>query len=218
MARSTINSILLILLMSLAVFSQQDDDDVQNWNDVQLTVPINKKVDFTLVGTFRFGANLSRFIEGRIAPGFVFKVNKAFSIAPSYTAIVSRNSAGRFHDEHRYSLRGTYKLPTKVITVAHRSIYEYRARTSGNSWRYRAAMIFEKKLPEKFIPKSKLFVIEEVFYISTTKKFSRNRFSVGISKAINKNLTLDLYYLRQNDGRSQPGDLNVIGTTWKINL
>lgn len=209
---------LLLLALCLSVSAQQDDDDVQWWNDVQLTVPINKKVDFTLVGTARVGANLSRFSEGRISPGLVFKLTKAFSIAPSYTAIVARNSAGRFKDEHRYSLRGTYKFPTKSIGVSHRSIYEYRDRTSGDSWRYRAAIILDRKLPKSIIPKSKLFVIEEVFYISTTKKFSRNRFSIGINREINKKLSLDIYYLRQNDGYSRPGDLNVIGTTWKVHL
>jgi hypothetical protein len=29
---------------------------------------------------------------------------------------------------------------------------------------------------------------------------------------------LDLYYLRQNDGVSVPGDLNVIGTTLRFRL
>lgn len=210
--------LVLVFVLTASVFAQQDDDDVQSWNDVQITIPISKKVDLTLVTTARIGQNLSRLNEARIAPGFVFKPTKAFSIAPSYTAIVSRNSAGQFRDEHRFSVRGTYKFPTKPIGVSHRSTYEYRVRTSGNSWRYRAAIVLERDLPKKFLADSKIFAIEEVFYVSTTKRFSRNRFSIGISKKLDKRLTLDVYYLRQNDGRTFQGDVNVIGATWRINL
>jgi len=35
---------------------------------------------------------------------------------------------------------------------------------------------------------------------------------------LTKNLQLDVFYLRQNDGFSRPGDLNVIGTAWRIRL
>lgn len=44
----------------------------------------------------------------------------------------------------------------------------------------------------------------------------RNRFSVGGSRAINKRLAFDLYYMRQNDGRARPGDLNIIGTVLRV--
>ena len=198
--------------------TQIDDEDVQSWNDIQFTIPLNKKVDLSLQTTVRFGKNLSRFNEGRVGGGFVFKLSKAVSFSPTYTYIEARNTAGLFRPEHRYSFRGTFKFPTKGFGLSHRSIYEYRVRPSGNSWRYRPSLTFEKDLPEKFIGKAKFFVTEEPFYISTTRKFSRNRFSLGISKPINKHLTLDVYYLRQNDGYSHPGDLNVLGTTWKIHL
>jgi len=46
----------------------------------------------------------------------------------------------------------------------------------------------------------------------------RNRFASGIIKPLNKNITLELYYLRQNDGRTLPGDIHAIGTTWRIRL
>lgn len=205
-------------MLAVGVMAQQDNDEIQSWNDIQLTVPVTKKVDFTLVGTARFGSNIRRLNEARIAPGFVFKLNKAFSLAPSYAAIVTRNSSGQFRDEHRFSIRGSYKFPTKSIDVSHRSTYEYRVRTSGNSWRYRAAIVLERDLPKKFLSNSKIFAIEEVFYVSTTERFSRNRFSFGISKKLDKRLTLDVFYLRQNDGRTFQGNLNVIGTTWRISL
>ncbi len=198
--------------------AQPDDEDVQQWNDLQFSVPLNKKVELLLQTTLRFGKNITNITEGRVGGGLSIKLNPSLSISPTYTYIESRNTAGRFVTEHRYSLRGTYKFPTRSFGLSHRSIYEYRVRSAGNSWRYRPSLTFEKALPENFIPKAKFFVTEEIFYVSTTKKFSRNRFSLGISKTVNSHLTLDVYYLRQNDGFSHPGDLNVLGTSWKFHL
>ncbi|MFZ1699692.1 MAG: DUF2490 domain-containing protein [Pyrinomonadaceae bacterium] len=207
---------------SLAVISQttqpQDDEDFQSWNDISITIPVSKRVDLSLQTTARFTQNVSRFNEARVGAGLSVKLTKAVSVSNAYTYIESRNSSGAFRIEHRYSLRGTYKFPTKSFGLVHRSTYEYRGRSSGNSWRYRAALTFEKGLPEKVIPKVKIFITEEPFYMSTTRKFSRNRFTIGINKVLTPKLSLDIYYVRQNDGFSHPGDLNVIGTSWKIKL
>lgn len=219
------SKLLLSAIITAALFwcvgaqtTQADDEDLQSWNDIQLSIPVHKKVDLLVQTTFRFGSNMSKLSEARGGGGVSVKLNKAFSISPTYLYIESRNTAGAFLTEHRYSLRGTYKFPTKKFGLSHRSTYDYRVRSSGNSWRYRPSLTFEKALPEKFIPKAKFFVTEELFYVSTTKKFSRNRFSIGISKTISDHLTLDLYYLRQNDGFSHPGDLNVLGTSWKLHF
>ena len=217
----------LLWVVSVIIFSNtvantqtaQDDEDVQSWNEVQLTVPMTPKFDFFLMTTVRIGKNLSRLNEGRIGLGYVWKPNKAFSVSPHWIYIQARNTSGRFRVEHRLHLRASYKFPIKSFGLSHRSLFEYRIRQgSQNSWRYRPSLTFEKDIPKKIIPEAKFFVTEEPFYVSTTKKFSRNRFTVGINKTVNKKLSVDLYYMRQNDGFSRPGDLNVIGTTWKIKL
>ena len=41
---------------------------------------------------------------------------------------------------------------------------------------------------------------------------------VGGTKVFNKHITQDIYYLRQNDGVSVLGDLNVVGTTLRVKL
>ncbi len=193
------------------------DEDIQSWNDVQLTVPMTEKFDFFIQTTARFTRNVSRFNEGRFGLGYVWKPNKSLSASPSYTYIKARNSAGRFSGEHRLGLRGTYKFPIRSFGLSHRSAFEYRLRRPLNSWRYRPSLTFEKDIL-KIIPETKVFVTEEVFYDSLLKKFSRNRFSVGINKTLTETLSVDIYYLRQNDGFSRPGDLNVIGMSWKIKI
>ena len=195
-----------------------DDEDVQSWNDVQITVPINKAFDFYAALTMRFGKNVSRLNDGRIAVGFVWKPTKQLSIMPFFWSIKARNARSRFRPENRLSLRASYRFPLKSFGLVHRSTYEYRMRAPVNTWRYRGALTFEKDLPKSFIPRAKFFVGDEVFYDSALKKFSRDRFNIGISKTLTKNLGVDVYYMRQQDGNAHPGDLNVIWVTWRVKL
>lgn len=210
---------LIVLLFSATmVAAQQDDEDVQSWNEIQLTVPLSKQFDYITGATARFTRNISRFNEGRYLIGFVWKPHKDFSISPFYNFIKVRNSSARFRIEHRLHLRASYKFPFKSFGLTHRSQLEYRMRRPRNTWRYRPSLTFDKAIPEKIIPKARFFVTEEPFYDSATSKFSRNRFTVGIIKTISKKVSVDLYFMRQNDGFSHPGDLSVIGTTWKVKL
>jgi hypothetical protein len=193
-------------------------DDIQSWNDIQLTVPMDEHFEFYTAVTARFGKNVTRLNDGRYAIGFGWKPTKALNIMPFYWYIRMRNSAGSFRTEHRLNLRATYRFPIKSFGLSHRSTYEYRLRNPANSRRYRAAMTVEKDLPKSWIPSTKIYATDEIFYDSLLKQFSRNRITVGVNKTLKKNLSLDIYYMRQNDGFSRPGDLNVIGTTWRVKM
>lgn len=221
-SKSRIVAVTVLLIMSAGrVHSQsssQNDEDVQSWNDIQLTVPMSKHIDFTTMVTARFGDNLSRAVDGRYMIGFVLKPNRSIAITPFYWYINSRNARGLYKVENQLNLRATYKFPTKGFGLSHRSQYEYRMRSPANSWRYRAQITIDKDLPEKWFRKMKVFASEEIFYDSLTKRFSRNRFAAGVSKVLTHHLSLDVYYMRQNDGFSHPGDLNVIQTAWKVKM
>ncbi|HEX8289703.1 MAG TPA: DUF2490 domain-containing protein [Pyrinomonadaceae bacterium] len=206
----------LYLPLSINAQTAQPEDDLQSWNDVQITVPMTKKVDFQTTFTARFGKNISRVNDSRFAIGFVLKPTKSLSFHPFFLRVDARNANSRFRPEHRLNLRAAYRFPTKKFGLLHRSLFEYRLRQPRNSFRYRPSITFEKAVPKNFIPKATFFVTEEVFYDSILKRFSRNRLSAGINKVFNKNLSLDLFYLRQNDGTTRPGDLHVIGTALRV--
>ncbi len=191
-------------------------DDRQSWNDLQLTIPVSKKVDFVTQLTGRFGKNVSRLNDARYQFGFAFKPDKTWTLHQFYWNIRARDSRGRFRTEHRLNLRIGFKFPIKKFGLSHRSWFEYRLRSVGNSWRYRPSVTFEKELPKSY--KAKFYITEEPFYDSVLKKFSRNRLTLGVNKTLTKKLSFDLFFMRQNDGVSRPGDLNVVGTTWRVKL
>ncbi len=195
-----------------------DDEDIQSWNDLQQTVPMTKHFDFYTALTLHFSKNVTRLNDERYAIGFVYKPTKSLSIQPFYWYINARNSRSQFRHEDRLNLRVGYRFPFKKFGLSHRSAFEYRMRSPRNSWRWRPGFTFDKDIPKNILPKAKFFVSDEVFYDSILKKFSRNRFSVGITKTLSKKLSVDVYYMRQNDGYTHPGDLNVLWTSWKVKL
>ncbi|MEO6051024.1 MAG: DUF2490 domain-containing protein [Pyrinomonadaceae bacterium] len=204
--------------ISAQITAIADDDDIQNWNDVNLTVVVNKKIDLYFPLTLRFDKNISRVNQERAGAGIVFKPTKSIAVTPFYSYIRSRNSAGRFRIENRFHLRFVYRFQFKKFGLSHRSQYEYRFRPTGNLWRYRPSITLEKELPKDIASGLKVFITEEPFYESASRRFSRNRLSFGINKALTKKLSLDIYYLRQDDNFSHPGLVHVIGTAWKIKL
>jgi len=215
--------LILLTLYSAALAHAQaavtaDDDDFQSWNDVQLTVPMTKHFDFQTQLALRFGNNVSRLSDGRYSIGFIAKPHRLFSINPFYTNIEARNSVGKFRIEHRLNLRFAYRFPIKSFGLSHRSTIEYRIRRPINSWRFRPSLTFEKEMPKGIISAARFFITDELFYDSLLEKFSRNRLTIGINKTLSKNTSADIYYMRQNDGFSRPGDLNVIGTSFKVKL
>ena len=211
-------TMLLVFASTAAAQDLQPEDDFQSWNDVQLTIPLSPKLDFQTQFTGRLGKNVTRLNDGRFLAGLVYKPHKSFSINPFYWSIWARNAASVFRFESRYSLRLVYRFPIKPVGLSHRSQFEYRVRGPARSWRYRASLNLEKDIPKKIIPKAKFFIADEVFYDSALDRFSRNRFSIGINKTFNDSLSLDLYYMRQNDGVSRPGDLHTIWTALRVKL
>jgi len=212
-------ALLFAAVMTSAVLCQSpDNEDIQSWNDIQLTIPVSEKLHINLTTTYRFGKDLTRLNEGRVGAGVGIKLHKSVTAAAGYTFIKSRTLAGGFRSENRYHLAATYKFPFKKFGLSHRSQYEYRDLGAVKVWRYRPSITFEKKLPDSWLSRTSFFVTEDPFYSSATGKFSRNRISAGIKKTVNDHFSLDVYYLRQNDGFSRPGDLHVIGTAWKFSL
>ena len=192
--------------------------DTQNWNDIQLAIPLNKKVDFTIQGTVRIGNNVSRPVDERWGVGWVFKLNKYLSLNPFYFHREARPPHGRQEYEDRLTVGATVRFPLGKFTLTQRNWFERRWREPQvDAWRYRNAVLLEH--PFK-IGKTKFTfgVGDEVFYDWSLHVWVRNRFAVGASHTFNKHFTLYVYGMRQNDGRARPGDINIIGTQWRFRM
>ena len=198
--------------------SGQSDPDVQLWNEVNIAVNLNDKVDLFVPFALRIAKNVSTPTDVRVGLGFTFKATKSLSIMPHHSFIRARDRRGIFQTENRSILRLVYKFPKTFVDISHRSQLELRVRHSGTTWRYRPSITIEKALPERLVEGTKVFVTEEPFYDSASGRFSKNRISGGISKTITERLALAIYYLRQGDNFGSPGTVHVLGTSWKVKL
>jgi Protein of unknown function (DUF2490) len=214
----------LFLLLPLApsvVFAQSPippETDTQQWNDVLIAVPMTKDIDFNLLGTIRIGRDLSRAVDERIGVGFTFRAGKYLSFTPGYLHIGTQPFERRKVWESRLLFATTLRFEAGKFRFSDRNLFERRWRHPGSrSTRYRNRFQVEHPIGSDKI-KLSLVASDEVFYDWSVNRWVRNRFSAGVSKVLNSNVTLDVYYLRQNDAFSRPGDLHVIGTTWRIKL
>lgn len=194
------------------------ETDVQDWNEVQLTIPFSKKVDMFLDGIVRVSLTAARPVDERGAFGFTYKVSKYLTLNEMYFHRKARPSHGPSETEDRLTLGATIRVPIGKFTLSDRNGFERRWRKPQvDAFRYRNRAQLEHPFRVAKL-KFSLFVSDEVFYDWSFRAWVRNRFAVGANHVFSKHLNVDLYYLRQNDGRARPGDINVIGTTWRIRL
>ena len=192
--------------------------DAQAWTDMQLAVPLAKKVDLVLIGVIRFGRNVSRPVNERIGGGVSFKLGKYVTLFPFYLHVASQPTRNNHSTEERITLEATIKFPAGHFTVADRNRLEFHFHDPRpNFTQYRNRLQIEHPIE---IRQAKFtgFVADEVFYDSIAAAWIRNRVYIGISRKVNKHFTLDLYYVRQNDSHTRPGDINAIGTSFKFHL
>ena len=220
----------LVIMVSLtgAVANAQSnvvpEEDTQLWNDLQIGVPVTKRVEFNLFGTFRFGRDVTHLVDRRAGAGFTYRAGRIFkqpddflSIAAWYINVLTRPREGDKQHENRLNLAATLRFPVGKVGVSDRNLFERRVRTPVSATRYRNRLQIDYPARLKD-GQFGVFASDEVFYDWSVDDWVRNRFTVGVSRRFNKYFTGDVYYMRQHDGRSRPGDLHVIGLTYRVRL
>jgi Protein of unknown function (DUF2490) len=215
------------LFLSIAIFgcvtalgqtTKPPRSDAQVWTDVQLAMPLAKKIDFVLVGVTRFGRNVSRPVNERIGGGVSFTLGKYVTLLPFYLHVASQPTRNDHSTEERITLEATIKFPAGRFTIGDRNRLEFHIhnpRPNFTQYRNRLQIEHPARIGKvKFIG----FVADEVFYDSIAAAWIRNRVFLGISRKVNKHFTLDLYYVKQNDSHSHPGDIQAAGTSFKFHL
>ena len=213
----------------LSQTAANDDTDYQFWNETQLIFPLVKaeddsgkttdKLSLFLSGNLRVGRNIRRLVDERFGFGFDYKHNKYVSFTPSYLYIAQQPAPGVKQYESRIRFAVNLGNSWKKFSVDDRNLVEYRFRNSGSdSVRYRNRLRFlypiKKDRKELFVP----FAANEVFYDFRAKTFSRNEFSVGLSRKLNSNTTADFFYLLQTNRSGSPKRANVFGVNLKIKI
>lgn len=189
----------------------------QIWIESLFATPITERVDLVILGGLHFGRKAERPVVEHTSMGIgaSFRLNKHLTIFPFYTHFENQTALPRRNNEERFTLEATLKFPLRHFTLSDRNRLEYHLRTPPPSFiHYRNRIQLERSLKHGLTP----FLADEVYYDSHFGAWIRNRVYAGISKKVSAHFTFDIYYLRQSDSHSHPGDLNVVGSTLKFRL
>lgn len=214
--------IIFILLFSAASFHAQparpEDRDNQFWNETQIVVWENEKNEFSLLGNLRVGRNISFPSDYRAGFSYAYKASKYLALSGGYVYRAAYPFKNRKTYENRFNGAATINIPLgNKFKLANRHQVEYRANNSRPDTKlYRSRVQVERAITA-FKTKITPFGSTEIFYTKQNGWF-RIRSVVGVRKRLTEKMTGDIFFQRQYDGFSRPGDLNVIGTSLKIYL
>ena len=150
----------------------------------------------------------------RLSGGLSFRCGGAgwlryVTISPFYSHYAAQPGVGS-GPENRTSLAVGVAFPFGRWTVSERNTVERRFRDPKDSTRYRNRLQLERSI-DLASASFRAFVSDEVFYDWSASAWARNRFLIGARKPLNNRVSLDLYYVRQNDRHTVPRDLHAFG-------
>lgn len=194
------------------------ENDNQFWNETQLVVWSNEKNEFAINGLLRIGRDFSHPTDERIGFSHTYKPSKYLSLTGSYLYRAAQPVANSKSYENRFIAAATLNLPLKYkFKLADRNQFEYKSRNSRrDTWDYRNRLRVDREIAIKGT-KITPFSFVEVYY-NERDKWYRSRIALGLHKQFAKKIIGEIFYLRQNDGVTHPGNLNILGTYLKISL
>lgn len=178
--------------------------------DFEESHAVRKNVQLLLDGGLRWGSDADHLIFRSVGAGLAIKMNPYLTLSPYYNFISTDSTPNQIAHENRISLAATVGIRHATFTVSDRNLFERRFLPTRETWRYRNRVELERSIRLAHTS-LRAFVWDEVFYDSAAKAWTRNRAAIGAGKAITPHLSVDLYYVHQNDSHIRPGNLNVAG-------
>ncbi|MFN7931113.1 MAG: DUF2490 domain-containing protein [Blastocatellia bacterium] len=217
--------VVFLTWLALPVLAQTTPprEDNQFWNETQLIKAVGKKTDVIFIGVLRLGRDWERPVDERAGLAVAWKANKYVTVAPTYIYVDQQPYAGRRIQEHRLVLNVTAKFKAGEFLFTDRNLIERRARHDSRDftvYRNRLQLDHPARIGTfKFKP----FIADEVWYSTQTGAqgdlgWFRNRLAAGIIKQFGERLNAEFFYLRQMDGVSRPGNINSLGTLFRVHL
>jgi hypothetical protein len=217
-----------MLIGTQSARAQENTTKKEFWPEVDVYITIKPKVRLFLLGT------VSKSVEDgelRNAQGYEAQIGVHVDYIPNKHVILRTgyrfgSAVGSNDDpfkEHRLLTEQTLRqlLPGDLL-LSDRNREDFRFINGDFSFRYRNRVTLER---EVHLFKGRTitpYVSGEVFYDTRYDTWNRNRFAIGIQQSLirgplrkmllpKRQVILDLYYMRQNDSRSDIQHVHAIG-------
>lgn len=218
----------LVVISTEAARAQQPTTRNEFWPEIDVYIHLKPKVRFYLLGTASKSVedgelrNAQGF-EGQIGLHVDYIPNEHVILRTGYRFGTSVGSNSEPFKEHRIVTEQTLrKLLPGDLLLSDRNREDFRFVNGDFSFRYRNRVTIEKEFHLYKQRNITPYVSGEVFYDTRYRAWNRHRLAVGIQTSLRRGpvrkallpkrqVILDLYYVRQNDSRSEIQHVNGIG-------
>jgi Protein of unknown function (DUF2490). len=210
------------------VKGQESDTRNEFWPEIDVYINVKPKVRLYLIGTISKSVedgeirNAQSF-EAQIGAHVDYIPNDHLILRAGYRFGTSVGEADSPYKEHRILTEQTLrKLLPGDLLLSDRNREDFRFVSRDFSFRYRNRVTIEREIhlfKERTITP---YASAEIFYDTRYNAWNRKRFSIGFQQSMRRGplrrmllpkrqVILDLYYMRQNDSRSETQHVNAIG-------
>lgn len=193
--------------------------DFQDWNELDISASVTDAFDVTLVSKMRLSSEIENPARYAFGSDFKFRVSKHVILTPSYYYYAFRTSSGAFGHGHAPILAVTFLEARERWLLSDRSRFVGELSVTGKPdlWVYRNQPRVDRSFgPEQWSLSG--FLWDEIFYYSAPDDKLRNRIAAGIRKGFSRTFAINLYYQRQNDNQSRPGNISTVGVLLEARL
>lgn len=219
--------LLLVAISSQATRAQEPTTARQYWPEVDVYVELKPKVRLNFLGTVSKSLEDGEFrnaqaYEAQIGAHIDYIPNEHVILRTGYRFGSSVGSTSEPFKEHRFLTEQTLRtwLPGGLL-LSDRNREDFRFVNGDFSFRYRNRVTVEREfhLRKRTVTP---YVSGEIFYDTRYDIWNRNRYAVGVQTSLRRGpvrkmllpkrqIILDLYFMRQNDSRSDPPHVNALG-------
>lgn len=211
-----------------AVSAQQPTTSNELWPEIDVYINVKPKLGIFLLGTVSRSVEDGELLEGKAFEAQIgihidYIPNKHLILRNGYRYGTSVGDTDQPYKEHRFLAEQTLRkmLPGNLL-LSDRNREDFRFIDGDFSFRYRNRVTIERELHlfrERAVTP---YVSGEIFYDTRYSAWNRNRFAAGVQIPLRRSsalkmlmpkrrIILDLYYMRQNDSRSQTRHVNALG-------
>jgi hypothetical protein len=227
----TIIAICFLLCSVVVVYAQQQSDTREElWPEINIYIPINEKYRLMILGTVSKARETHDSFEGQVGAHVDYFYNKTVTLRAGYRYGFSLGSNDPFREHRLITEQSIRKKLGRSIQLTDRNRQDWRWVNGDFSFRYRNRLTAEKEFRFGSRPITP-YGSAEIFYDTRFSTFNRYRFATGVQIALRRirsdeplllllrqERVLDIYYLRQEDTRSEPRHINAIGVSFAIHF
>jgi hypothetical protein len=225
---------LLLLLFGPGVArAQQPTTSNQSWPEIDVYLNLKPKLRLFLLGTVSRSVEdgetfHGRAFEAQIGAHIDYIPNPHVVLRAGYRFGTSLGSTDDPYKEHRILTEQTLRkmLPGDLL-LSDRNREDFRFVEGNFSFRYRNRVTIEKEFHVFKERTLTPYGSGEIFYDTRYGIWNRNRYSAGVQFTLRRGpilkmlmhkrqVVLDLYYMRQNDSRSDPPHVNALGASLSL--